>query len=82
MRSMLEMGRNSIMAFSLIFLFYTNSFLVKGRKKEFGLYNILGMGKGNLARILVWEALIMAAISLVCGLGLQYPAPDSVFQAH
>lgn len=69
-RSMLEMGRNIIMAFSLIFLFYTNSFLVKGRKKEFGLYNILGMGKGNLARILVWEALIMAAISLVCGLGL------------
>lgn len=66
--SMLDMGRGIIMAFSLIFLFYTNSFLVKGRKKEFGLYNILGMGKTKLGRILVWEALIMAVISLVCGL--------------
>lgn len=69
-QSMMKMGTDIITLFSLIFLLYTNSFLVKGRKKEFGLYNILGMGKGNLSRILVWEALIMAGISLACGLGL------------
>ena len=35
------------MVFSVIFLFYTNSFLMKQRKKEFGLYNVLGMNKGT-----------------------------------
>ncbi len=53
--------------FSLIFLFYTNSFLMRRRKKEFGLYNILGMGKGNIARILAWETLVSSAASFVSG---------------
>lgn len=67
-QSMLGFGRWVITAFSLLFLFYTNSFLAKRRKKEFGLYNILGMGKRNLARILVWESLIISGISLCGGL--------------
>ena len=62
------MGCGVIGVFSLIFLFYTNSFLIRRRKKEFGLYNILGMGKGNLARILIWESVIVAVISLAGGL--------------
>ena len=56
LQSMLSFGSWVIGAFALIFLFYTNSFLIRRRKKEFGLYNILGMGKGNLARILLWES--------------------------
>ncbi len=64
----LSLGTWVIGAFSLIFLFYTNSFLIRKRKKEFGLYNILGMGKRNLAIILLWETLIVAGISLICGL--------------
>lgn len=56
--------------FSVIFLFYTNSFLLRRRKREFGLYNVLGMGKWNIGRILFWDALIVAAIALVLGLGL------------
>lgn len=55
--------------FSCIFLFYTNSFLIRRRKKEFGLYHILGMGKLNIARILFWETLLTAVISLVLGIG-------------
>lgn len=55
--------------FSCIFLFYTNSFLIRRRKKEFGLYHILGMGKLNIARILFWETLLTAVISLVFGIG-------------
>ena len=43
--------------FTLVFLFYTNSFLIKRRKKELGLYNVLGMGKGNIALILSFETL-------------------------
>lgn len=41
---------------------------MKRRKKEFGLYNVLGMGKGNLARILFWESVQIAFISLTAGL--------------
>ena len=41
--------------FAVIFLFYTNSFLMKRRNKELGLYNVLGMGKGNIAAVLVWR---------------------------
>lgn len=68
MQSMLGLGCSVIGVFALIFLFYTNSFLMRRRKKEFGLYNILGMGKWNLARVLFWESLIIAAISLAGGL--------------
>lgn len=64
----LGLGSWVIAIFSCIFLFYTNSFLIKRRKKEFGLYNILGMDKHNLGIILFWETLIIAVISLVVGL--------------
>ena len=68
MAEMLGMGTYVIMIFAVLFLFYTNSFLMKRRKKEFGLYNVLGMGKGNLARILFWESVQIAFISLTAGL--------------
>lgn len=64
----LNMGCVVLGVFSLIFLFYTNSFLIKRRKKEFGLYNILGMGKPNLAMVLICESLFIALISLAGGL--------------
>ena len=66
----LELGGWVVAFFSLLFLFYTNSFLMRRRKKEFGLYNILGMGKFNLARIIFWETVIIAVISLVTGLAI------------
>ena len=67
---MLDFGSWVIGVFSLIFLFYTNSFLIRRRKREFGLYNILGMGKGNIARILLWETGIVLVFSLAVGLAL------------
>ncbi|MDE5860149.1 MAG: ABC transporter permease, partial [Oscillospiraceae bacterium] len=70
MQVMLMLGCWVMIFFSAIFLFYTNSFLIRRRKKEFGLYNILGMGKRNIARILVWETLIVFAISFIAGNGL------------
>ena len=60
-QEMLGMGNGVFIIFSLIFVFYTNSFLIRRRKREFGLYNILGMGKWNLARILVWECILTTA---------------------
>ena len=54
--------------FAFIFLFYTNSFLIKRRKKEFGVFNILGMEKRHLAKTLAWESLYVALIGLGGGL--------------
>lgn len=68
MSELVGFGTGIIAVFSCIFLFYSNSFLIRRRKKEFGLYNILGMGKRNIGIILFWEALIVAVISLAAGL--------------
>ena len=54
--------------FSFIFLFYTNSFLMKRRKKEIGLYNILGMEKRHIGKILMIESLMISLTSIVFGL--------------
>ena len=53
---------------SAVLLLYINSFLMKQRKKELGLYNILGMGKGNIALIQCWESLYTALTGIVGGL--------------
>ncbi len=68
--SFLAIGANVIMVFAAIFLFYTNSFIIKRRKKELGLYNILGMQKRNIAGIVALETLIVAVISIIIGLVL------------
>ena len=61
-------GSHVVALFAVIFLFYTNSFLVKRRKKEFGVFNILGMEKRHLAWVLGWETAYLALGSLVLGL--------------
>ncbi len=68
LQSMLGVGVFVIGIFSLIFLYYTNSFLIRRRQKEFGLYNILGMGKRNLVKILLWENILTAVASIAAGL--------------
>ncbi len=68
LQSMLGFGVFVIGIFSLIFLYYTNSFLIRRRQKEFGLYNILGMGKRNLVKILLWENILTAVASIAAGL--------------
>ena len=68
LQGLLSMGVFVVAVFALIFLYYTNSFLIRKRKKELGLYNILGMGKRNLVRILLWENILTAVISLVIGI--------------
>ncbi len=56
--------------FILIFLLYTNSFLMKRRLKELGLYNVLGMGKGNITAVLVYETLYVWLIGVALGVGV------------
>lgn len=70
LKSMLEMGKWLVGIFSFFFLFYTNSFLVRRRKKEFGLYNILGLEKRHIAKVMLWETLYTALAGI--GLGLVF----------
>ena len=65
----LGLGSNIVAVFSVIFLFYTNSFLMKRRKKELGLYNILGMEKKHIAKVLFWETLYLTVVALLAGIG-------------
>ena len=64
----LLLGTIVIAVFSLLFLLYTNSFLARRRNREFGLYNVLGMNKRNLGRILLWETLFSGFVSILAGL--------------
>lgn len=68
MQMLLGLGQWVIAAFAVLFLFYSHSFLLRRRKREFGLYNILGMGKGNLALALLWESVLTAFLALAGGL--------------
>ncbi len=68
--SVLPMGCAVIAVFSLLFLFYTNSFLIKQRYREFGLYNILGMDKKNICKIMAWENLFVALFAVLTGIVL------------
>ena len=68
MVTIIGLGNKVVALFALIFLFYSNSFLIKRRKKEFGLLNILGMEKRHIAKVIFFETVYIAAISLVLGL--------------
>lgn len=63
-----RLGIGVIGIFAVIFLFYTNSFIIKRRKKELGIYNILGMEKRHIAKILSKEAFFTAIIAIGGGL--------------
>lgn len=66
--TMLGLGTTVMVIFSVIFLFYTNSFLLRRRRREFGLYNVLGLSKRHIAVILLWETAITSVIALTAGL--------------
>lgn len=67
-QQMLAMGTVVIEIFAAIFLTYTNSFLMKRRKKEFGLFNILGMEKKHISKIMFYETIFISGISLIIGI--------------
>lgn len=69
MATVMILGKAVIGFFSVIFLFYSYSFLIRRRNREFGLYNILGMDKRHIGKILFWETLIVLTLSLVLGIG-------------
>ena len=70
LEAILSLGKLVIAVFAAIFLLYTNSFLIRRRYREFGLYNVLGMDKNALCRVAFWENLIVALVGLAVGLAL------------
>lgn len=70
MQQILSLGIYVIAVFTVIFLFYTNSFLIKRRKREFGLFNILGMEKKHLSIVIALESMIVFLVSMVLGIGI------------
>ena len=70
LEAILSLGKIVIAVFAAIFLLYTNSFLIRRRYREFGLYNVLGMDKNALSRVVFWENLIVALVGLAVGLAL------------
>lgn len=68
LKALLHFGTIVIGIFSAIFLFYTNSFLIKRRKKELGLYNVLGLEKRHIAKVMFFEFIFTSAVSLALGL--------------
>lgn len=68
-RSIMMMGGDVVAVFSVIFLFYTNSFLMRRRQQEFGLFHILGMGKRHIAMTLAYETIYVFAMTVAGGIG-------------
>lgn len=64
----MAMGLGVLTFFIFILLIYTHSFLIKKRKKEFGLYNILGMGKKDIDKVLLVETCIVYLLTILGGL--------------
>jgi putative ABC transport system permease protein len=53
-------------------MMYINNFLIKRRKKEFGLYGILGLDKRHIGRVLIWENLFVIGGGLPAALPLRW----------
>ena len=66
----LTMGTAVVGILSVILLLYTNSFLMKRRKKEFGLYNVLGLEKRHIVRIMFFELFYSAGAAIILGMGM------------
>lgn len=66
--SILSLGVWVVELFVPALLLYTNSFLIKRRSREFGLYNVLGMEKRHICRVLFWESTLAYLISLALGI--------------
>ena len=74
MQMVFGLGLWVITVFAFIYLFYTNSFLIRVRDRELGLYSILGMNRKNILTIIAMESIlvygIVIASGLFCGIGL------------
>ena len=69
-RMIVGTGEVVVGIFCVIFLIYSNSFLMKHRQKEIGLYNILGLEKGHIGKVMFLETSMTSLLSLTAGIGI------------
>ncbi len=78
--SMLEFGLYIMVIFTTFYMFYINSFLIKRRAREFGLYGVLGFGRFQTARVVFWEGVILCVFSIGIGLFIGFLLGGLVFK--
>ncbi|MCH5286828.1 MAG: FtsX-like permease family protein [Christensenellaceae bacterium] len=67
---LLTLGGVVVAVFTYIFLFYANSFLIRRRKTEFGLYGVLGLERRHIVAVMFWELALILLITMALGMGL------------
>ena len=65
LQSLMILGTGIVALFSIILLLYANGFVMKRRRKELGLYNVLGMEKRHIAHLMFWETLLSKFLLLL-----------------
>jgi len=65
---LLELGSRVILLFAVLFLFYTNAFLIRSRKKEFGLYSVLGMSRTGILKLYFLETVLISVLTVCVGI--------------
>ena len=68
LQSLMYIGTLVVALFAVVLLLYANSFVMKRRRRELGLYNILGLEKRHIAHLMVWETVYCAAAAILGGL--------------
>lgn len=68
-RTFMWLGVYVMIFFSFFIIRYANSFIIKRRRRELGLYNILGLQKSNIAVLMTFETVLLLIVSLLLGLG-------------
>lgn len=71
-RSLMSASAFILMIFAMIFVLYSNTFFLKKRKKEMGLYSLLGLKKSKIGFMIFFENMMIGIISLVIGMGLGF----------
>lgn len=67
-QSLMALGCIIIALFSIVLMLYANNFVMKRRRRELGLYHVLGMEKRHTAHLLFWETLLCALAAIAGGL--------------
>ena len=72
LNTILSLGLVVVGIFSVIFIIYANNFLLKRRKKELGLYAILGLEKKHVMRVLFYEVILILLMSIIGGMAISF----------
>lgn len=79
-RSLMSASTFILLVFVALFIAYSNAFFLKGRKREVGLYSLLGVRKKQIGTLLLFENLVIGAVSIVVGIGIGLLGSNALLQ--